>query len=254
MRIRRFIKLFFLIYSCLVLFAVPALAETIHLFAGAGLRQPIDRLIASFEAKTGHKVQADYGGSGKQCVKIRTAGQGDLFMPGAFFYIEDLQKDKLAHDPVPVAVHTPVVGVNKSCAIAVNTLDDLATPGLRIALGDPKAMALGRTAMDILERSGKKDAILKNVVVYGATVKQLALYLKQGDVDAAIIGRADAFQCADRIRSVPIPDKLFRQEIIAVAMLTNGLNRPEVKQLKDHLSGEEAVRAFGDFGFLACKK
>ena len=177
-----------LVLASLVLFSVPALAETIHLFAGAGLRQPVDRLIASFETKTGVTVQADYGGSGKQCVKIRTTGQGDLFMPGAFFYIEDLQKEKIAHDAVPVAVHTPVVGVNRNSSISVDTLDDLAKPGLRIALGDPKAMALGRTAMDILEGSGKKDAILKNVVVYGATVKQLALYLTQGDVDAAIIG------------------------------------------------------------------
>lgn len=245
---------FFLAFSILVLITGSAGAETIHLFAGAGLRQPIDRLIELFEKQTGHTVQADYGGSGKQCVRIRRSVQGDLFMPGSSFYIEKLQKEGIAHDSVSVAVHTPVVGVNRECVIPVTCLSDLARPGLRVALGDPKAMALGRTAMDILQACGKKEAILKNVVVYGATVKQLALYLKRGDVDAAIIGRSDAVQSRDKIRSVAVPGHLYHQEVIAVALLTNGMNRPAVRALMDQLSGREAVRVFGDFGFLPFKQ
>ncbi|CCK81898.1 molybdate ABC transporter substrate-binding protein [Desulfobacula toluolica] len=225
-------------------------AGQIHLFAGAGLRQPIDRLIQTFESRTGHKVFVDYGGSGKQCVRIHATGKGDLFMPGALFYIEKLQKAGIAHNYMPVAVHTPVVGVNRKSAVQITAFEDLAKSGMRIGLGDSKAMALGKTAEVILERSGLKQEILKNVTVYGATVKQLALYVIQGDVDAAIIGRADAVQASDKIRLVEIPKIFFTAETIAVALLTNGMNRPEVVDLQNYLSGSDAVKVFGDYGFL----
>ena len=226
-------------------------AEEILMFAGAGLRQPLDSLIESFKKETGHTVCADYGGSGKQAVRIRTTGQGDLFMPGALFYIENLEKEGLAHDYIPVVAHTPVVGVHPESGNDITSFFDLTKPGIRIALGDPKAMAFGKTAMKILERSGRKEAILKNVIVYGATVKQLALYVAQGDVDAAIIGRADAVQSANKIRIVDIPKDFFHQEVIAVAILKKGLNRPQVIAFQKYLSGPEAVRVFLEYGFFA---
>ena len=79
-----------------------------------------------------------------------------------------------------MVLHTPVVAVNRSSADKVKEFSDLAKPGLRVGLGDPKAMALGRTAEDILKNSKLKDAILKNVVVRAATVKQLTLYVVKG--------------------------------------------------------------------------
>ena len=250
---KKYSQLFLVIIFSLILIPIGTSslrAEEILILAGAGLRQPIDRLIETYEKQTGQTVFADYGGAGKQVVRIRTTGQGDLFMPGALFYIENLEKEGLAHDYIPVVAHTPVVGVNRKYGNHITSFSDLAKPGIRIALGDPKAMAFGKTAMKILDHSGQKEAILKNVNVYGATVKQLALYVAQGDVDAAIIGRADAVQSVDKIRIVDIPKDFFHQEIIAVALLKNGFNRPEVIALRKYLSGPEAIRVFREYGFL----
>ena len=62
------------------------------LFAGAGLRQPTDRLIQTFQNETGNTVRVTYAGSGQLMSSILASGQGDLFMPGAFFYIQKLQE------------------------------------------------------------------------------------------------------------------------------------------------------------------
>lgn len=229
---------------------ISAFGGEILLFAGAGLRQPTDRLIERFEEKTGHKVYVEYGGGGKLAVRIRASGRGDLFMPGALFYIENLQKSGHAKDYKRVAAHTPVVGVNRKSGKAVKAFADLAKPGVRVALGDPGAMAFGRTSEAILECSGMKKAILDNVTVYAATVKQLALYVSLGDVDAAIIGRADAVQAGGRIRIVEIPEACFRREIIAAARLKNAAGRPEVTALQNYLAGPAAERVFTKFGFL----
>jgi molybdate transport system substrate-binding protein len=229
-------------------------AAELHFFVGAGLRQPVDRLVEDFQQKTGHRVVVDYDGSGRLLARITASGQGDLFMPGSLFYIEKLQAQGKIHSLQPVAAHTPVIAVNKSRAKEVSIFEDLAKPGIRLALGDPKAMALGKTAMTILERSGLKDRILANVVVYGATVKQLALYVAEGNVDASIVGRSDAFQFRDRVDMIPIPDNYFESETVAAAVLTTAADQKAATALQNFVASSEAVKVFESFGFLPLKR
>jgi molybdate transport system substrate-binding protein len=241
-------------FVSLCFFQGAAVADELHLFAGAGLRQPVDRIVKNFEETTGHRVFTDYAGGGKLLARIEASKKGDLYIPGAFFYIEKLEKAGRIRSFRPIAQHTPVIGVNRDRGETVKEFDDLSRPGVRLAMGDPKAMAFGRTAMAILERSDQKEAILKNVVVYGATVKQLALYVSQGSVDAAIIGRADAFQNQDRIRMVPIPEAYFHAEVIAGAILDSTVTPELSEQLLQFLSSEEAVGVFQECGFLPIEK
>ena len=231
-----------------------ATAGELHIFAGAGLRQPVDQLVQAFEQQTGHRVYADYGGSGQLLAKIQASSRGDLFIPGALFYIEKLEKAGRIRSYRPIVVHTPVIGVNIRQKGRITTFDDLASPGVRLAMGDPLAMALGRTALSICEKSGHKEAILKNVQVYGATVKQLAMYVCQGVVDAAIIGRADAFQNRSKIAIVPIPQTYFHSETIAVAVLQSASDPDLALKLSDYLSSDRAVAVFQQFGFLPLER
>lgn len=225
-------------------------AEELILMAGSGLRGPTDELTARFEERTGHRVLTSYDGGGRHMARIRATGQGDLYMPGASFYIESLRKEHRIRSFRQVVAHTPVVGVSLDAMDRIRTFEDLARPGVRLALGDPKAMALGRTAQVMIQRSGLGQDINENVVVYGATVKQLALYLSRGDVDAAVIGRADAFQFQDRIRMIPIPREYFEPEIIAVALLESA-RRPEIaERFALFMASREAVLVFCKFGFL----
>jgi molybdate transport system substrate-binding protein len=228
-----------------------AAAEALHIFSGAGLRQPVALLVQEFQEQTGYRVFVDYGGSGQLLTRIKAVPRADLFIPGALFYIEKLEREGRIRSYRPIVHHTPVIGVNRRQAARINRFEDLAKPGLRLALGDPKAMALGRTALSICEKSGLKAAILKNVTVYGATVKQLALYVSQGAVDAAIIGRADAFQNRDTVAIVPIPKAYFQAETIAAAILQSTANPEAAAKLADFLSSAHAVSVFERFGFLA---
>jgi molybdate transport system substrate-binding protein len=231
-----------------------AKAEELHLFAGAGLRQPVDQLANEFQKQTSHHVLTDFGGSGQLMMKMKTLSTGDVFIPGAFFYVEKLEKAGKIKSYRPVVAHTPVIGVNIKQTRKVASFDDLAKPGVHLAMGDPKAMAFGRTALSICEKSGRKDAILKNVTVYGATVKQLSMYVSQGSVDAAIIGRADAFQNRDKIVMVPIPKAMFQSEIITAAVLNTTQNPELAQDLCDYMSSAHAVEVFEAYGFLPLEK
>ncbi len=228
----------------------PCFSADLLLFAGAGLRQPTDRLVDIFQEKTGHRVRVSYAGSGQLLSSILATGQGDLFMPGAFFYIRKLEKAGRIVSHRKLVAHTAVVGVNVHKAGLIRCFDDLARPGLRLAMGDPKAMAFGRVAREILSRSPLEKEILNNVVVTGATVKQLALYVAEGNVDAAIIGRADAFQFRDRIRSLDIPKQYFQPETVAIAVLKNSKHPLASLSFCDFMASEKGMAVFEGFGFL----
>ena len=240
--------------SLCILSSTPVLAAELHFFVGAGLRQPVDILIKNFQVKTGHRVVVDYDGSGRLMARIIASGQGDLYMPGSLSYIEKLHAQGKIYSWRPVVIHTPVIAVNRARAGRVSKFEDLAGPGVRLAMGDPKAMALGRTALNILERSGLKDKILANVVVYGATVKQLALYVAEGDVDAAIVGRADAFQFKDRVDMIPIPREYFEAETVTAAVLNTATDLRAATSLQDFIASPGAVRVFESFGLLPLTK
>nr|WP_319395607.1 molybdate ABC transporter substrate-binding protein [uncultured Desulfobacter sp.] len=234
-----------------LLFIVEAGAEELFLYAGAGLRKPTDKIIAQFEQQTGHKVIVDYGGSGKQMVKYRTVRRGDLFMPGSYFYIDKLKEKGLVLSDSRVVLHTPVIAVNKKVDHAVKTLEDMIAPGIKLAMGDPKAMALGRTSMEIIKNAGLEKQFLDNVVVYGATVNQLSLYVVQGAVDAAIVARANAFMHQDALAMFDIPATYYTPEIIGIAVLKTAKDTALAEQFKTFVSGAGGTAYFIKSGFMA---
>ena len=249
--IQRTVLLLTIVLTLLFGFLPNCFSADLLLFAGAGMCQVTDILVKDFQKETGHKVRVNYGGSGQLLSSILASAQGDLFMPGAFFYIRKLEKMGRIASHKKLVAHTAVIGVNIHKAGLLRTFDDLAKPGFRLAMGDPKAMAFGRVARKILSQTPLEEAILNNVVVYGATVKQLALYVAEGDVDAAIIGRADAFQFKDRIQMVKIPSRYFEPETVAISVLKVSKHPKVAMRFCDFMASKRGMGVFKTFGFLA---
>ena len=91
-------------------------------------------------------------------------------------------------------------------------------------------------------------------MVQAATVKQLAMYVLRGDVDAAIIGRSDVIQNPDKLMMIAIPSSWYQPEIIAVGVL-NTTEQPDLaKRFAALLVSKEGVDTFVELGFLPCDK
>jgi molybdate transport system substrate-binding protein len=236
--------------SVAVILAGNAAAAEPYLLAGAGLRQPVDELLRDYAKETGIRVRVEYGGSGGLLARIKALGRGDVYLPGSRFYVEELRSQGRVSSSHPVALHTPVVAVWRKTKKTIRKFADLGGPGVRVGLGDPQAMALGRTAEEILRRSGTADRILPNVVVRAATVKQLALYIMRGDVDAGVIGRADAFQFRDTVRMIEIDKRWYTPDVITAAVLKTSRDPAQARRLALFLTTESAAEIFEKYGFL----
>ncbi|NUB13801.1 molybdate ABC transporter substrate-binding protein [Azospirillum brasilense] len=231
-----------------------AAAQDLHAYVGAGLRPPVEALIEDFRKETGITVTAEYGGSGQLLTRFAETKAGDLFIPGTTFYTDKLKELDAVADLTVLVVHGPVLAVAPGKAEAIRSIVDLAKPGVRVGLGDPQAMALGRTAEDILDKSGQGEAIRRNVTVRAATVKQLALYVLDGNVDAAIIGASEAAQNPGKLSVLAIPPDWYEAEYAPVAVLTTSAAPDAAKRFADFLASDAGLATFQRFGFPPAPK
>lgn len=252
--VTRFVTVALMALSWSLATSAAALAGELKVFAGAGLRQPVEAVAKLFEQESGAKVTIEYGGSGQLLARIKETGTGDVFIPGSMVFFDGLEKDGQIVSKRALAIHGAVLAVNKGAAAKVTSFADLAKPGVRVALGDAQAMALGRTAEAILTKSGQKDAILANVVVRAATVQQLALYVVNGDVDAAIVGGPEVAKNAATVVGVEIPAALYEPEIAGVAVLKTATEPAAAEKFADLLASERGQAAFAAAGFPPAKR
>ena len=227
----------------------PASAADLHAYVGAGLRQPVTAIVEAFEKETGNTVELEFGGSGQILARFKEAGSGDLFIPGSVFYADKLAKEGAVASQALVVKHSPVLAVTKAKAGEIRSFEDLAKPGVKIGIGDPKAMALGRTAEDILKASGLADRIAPNITVRAATVKQLELYVFDGDVDAAIVSASGVAMNKDKVSVIPIPDGWYQAELVPVVVLKTSKDREAAEALAKRLASAQGLETWKRFGF-----
>ncbi|ADC68727.1 molybdenum ABC transporter, periplasmic molybdate-binding protein [Methanocaldococcus sp. FS406-22] len=225
--------------------------EVIHAYVGAGMQKPMDEIGKMFEEKYGIKVEYDYAGSGYLYSKILATKEGDIFMPGAYFYVGELEKKGYILKYKNFTKHIPVIVVQKENPKNITCLEDLGKPGIRVALGDDN-IAIGRTFKKILQKAEKYDPgisekINKNVVVKGATVKQVLLYVIEGDADAAVVWRADAIENKDKVDIIPINSKYNVIKTVPIAILKTTKNKENAEKFYNFVltEGKEVFKKYG---------
>lgn len=238
--------------AALMMAAFSAQAADLYLYAGAGLKEPVEKIIQQFEKDTGNKVTVEYGGSGQLLARYNQVKSGDLFLSGSADYVEKLQQANEVKEVTPVVLHIPVMAVRKDKSAGIDSFKALAESQLRLGIGDSKAMALGKGAEKMFELSGYQQQLNNKVVVKAATVKQLMLYLLNGDVDAAVVGRSGAWKVRDKVDLLPNPAGT-PEEKVTLGLLSSSQHPTEAKQLLDFFKSEQGVKYFTDEGFLPIK-
>lgn len=165
----------------------PGGGPVIRAYLGAAAEKAWQELIPLFEEKTGIRVEPVYGSSGFLLAQLERVC-GDVYAPASPYYMR-LAEERGLVDPGSVRVVAylyPVILVPRGNPAGVHGLEDLARPGVRVGLGNPETVAVGRYAVEILKRLGLWSRVERNVAVYASNVAQLTSYVAAGAVDAAI--------------------------------------------------------------------
>ena len=217
-------------------------------YCGAGLRKPMEEIAAMFQEETGNIVQFSFGGSAQCISQILTVNKGEVFLPGDKAELKELiKKDKIDRQK-PVVLHIPVLAIPAGNPAGITGIKDLTKPGIKVALGDPKANPIGKLADQMLKDQGIYEQVAPNIVVRTATVNELFTYLALRQADAAVIWE-DNLLGNNKIDIVPAADFDRYIKIVPVVSLKCAANPQAANEFVEFVAGKKAMAVWKKRGF-----
>lgn len=239
-----------------LVWVAPVWAADLMVFSGAGLMKPMEEMRKNFERQHGVTVGVHYGSSGEIFGMVAAGQPCDVLIPGAARYTMDALRNGWVEKETirKLVLHVPTIAVPKGNPAKIRSLEDLTRKGVRVAIGDPKAPAIGRVSKKLLTQTQLWEKVQPNINVYAPTVNQLLIYVALDQVDAAIIWK-DLTRWAEakgKIEVIDIaPDKNIIKTI-PTAVCSRTQNRELALQFNTYISTAEGLSIWRKWGFEVC--
>ena len=187
--------------------------STLTVFAAASLTGSFTEIGKNFEAANpGVTVKLNFAGSQALRTQIEQGAPADVFASASHTDVDKLVTENLvASGYKDFATNLLTVILPPNNPAKIQTLQDLAKPGLKLIFEDPSVPAGGYTRQ-ILTNMSKDPTygtdfstkVLANVVSNETDVKQVVAKVDQGEGDAGIVYVTDALAAPD-LKSIAIP-------------------------------------------------
>jgi ABC-type molybdate transport system substrate-binding protein len=185
----------------------------------------------------------------------------DLYLAGLKRVKAQIAKGMLEAPAVPYATNTLTIMVPRGNPAGIHSLADLARPGVRLAMPNPRFEGIARQIQLSLKKAGG-EALLK--AVYTTKVKdgsthlthihhrQTPLWIMQGKVQAGVTWQSEArFQesVGHPISHVDIPAAANTTAVYAGALVKGASHRKAAKMWLDFIRSPEGLAIFERYGF-----
>ena len=218
----------------------------IHIFAGGMSRLAIEQTVAKFKKREGVEVLATYNGCGILVGQMKIGQHPDVYFSCDTTFMDMVQD--LFTNPTIVSKSDMVIITEKGNPKKIAGLEDLAKPGLKVALCDPQKSALGKLTDDLLRKLELHEKVHKNLQVMSSTADNLVLYIIAGNLDAAVVYKANTVKQTEDLEIIPIDDPTA----VAVQPIAVGKDseyRHLSGRLMEAIMSAESKKMFDDFGF-----
>jgi molybdate transport system substrate-binding protein len=226
------VLLAFLLAACGVPAAPPA-SQTLTVFAAASLTGAFGEIGQAFEAANPNvTVTFNFAGSQSLRTQIEQGASADVFASADHKNMDTMVGEDLIATTKyqDFASNRLVVILPPMNPANIQTLQDLARPGIKLDLADA-SVPVGSYARQVLTSMSKdasfgtdfSDKVLKNVASNETDVKQVVSKVDLGEADAGIVYVTDA-QAATDLMTIAIPDDfnvIARYPIAVVAHSAN---------------------------------
>lgn len=193
----------------------PPRSGSLTIFAAASLTTAFEALGAAFSAAHPEiSVRCTFGGSQALAAEVVRGAHVDVFAPAHHGAMEAaIGAGRVQAREVHTLAHNQLAIVTPTRRpIQLQTLGDLARPGLRLAFGS-EATAIGRYTLDVLATATQVGAlgasgaaaVLENVVYYAETVTGVLTRVVQGEVDAGIVFTSDYYRADGAVQVAVVP-------------------------------------------------
>ena len=218
-------------------------SNEIKVFAAASLTAAFTKLGEQYSANGGTKVTFNFAGSQALATQIQQGAPADVFAPAD---IANMDKVKdLVGTPRNFAGNLLAIVVEKGNPKGVRTLDDLASPDLKVVLAAEEVPA-GRYAEQILDKAG----VSVRPVSQEDNVKAVVTKVSLGEADAGIVYVTDVTAGGDKVEGVDIPEDQNVTATYPIATVKASKDQEGASAFMDLVLSAEGQQVLREHGFL----
>ncbi|HUB97594.1 MAG TPA: molybdate ABC transporter substrate-binding protein, partial [Stellaceae bacterium] len=184
-------------FALTLVFAIPARADDVLVFAAASLKNALDDCVTAFDKSSGDTVRVSYGASSALAKQIESAAPADIFISADLDWMNYIDQKHLVKDDTrtnllgnvlvliaPAAHATPVM-ITQGFPLAKLLGDG------RLAMADPAAVPAGKYGKAALQKLGVWDSVEKKVAS-AADVRAALVFVSRKEAPFGIVYQTDA--------------------------------------------------------------
>lgn len=196
----------------------------------------------------GIDAKQSFAGSDELAAQIRQGVTPDVYAAANTTLPDQLLAEGLVEEPVVFATNSLVLAVPEGSEIA--SIEDLARPGTKIAIGDPE-VPVGSYTREVLAKlpPDQSQAILDNVGSEEPDVSGIVGKLTQGAVDAGFLYVTDVTTTDGALEAVALPAALQPDVAYAAAVVVGADNPDGAREFIDGLLSGDGATALEEAGF-----
>lgn len=220
---RRYRVWIFAVALCCATTAAAA-SSTLRVYAGLALRPPLTQITAAYEKQTGARVELVIGEPAALAAQMAQDKTGDVFVPGSEYCMRLAEaKGVVAKGRHPIIAYLePCIAVARDNSKHIESLSDLARPGVRVGIRDnsegPEKPCLGEVASSVFRKAGLLARIEPNIAVRASRCDEVPVALRSGKVDAVICWTFFTHRFAGEIAAIALPPRSFEYRPIPAAV------------------------------------
>ncbi|MBI2440472.1 MAG: substrate-binding domain-containing protein [Lentisphaerae bacterium] len=190
---------------------------TLHVLCGSSMAMPARELGRRFESNHQVEVVFDLGGSETLLPKILMNAPADIFICHDPFEQKIKDAGRWAGS-ANVGVLQPVLLVRPGNPLNINSIADLARPGTKIGIGDPRYSTCGELFVKLLEDKHSREAVMRNVRLQGRTHAEIVNGMILGPLDAVVVWNFAALLYKGKVQLVPTADRYPEIKVTVVGL------------------------------------
>jgi molybdate transport system substrate-binding protein len=233
---------------------------SITVFAASSLTDAFGDMGSAFtDANPDAEVSFNFAGSPELRTQLEQGASADLFASANTTQMESaVTSGVVVKDSSVFARNVLIVIVPESNDAGIETLQDLATPGIKLVLANAD-VPVGGYSRTFLENASADpdfgadygDNVLANLVSEESNVKQVVAKVQLGEADAGIVYSSDVTgDIAGDVSSIEIPEDLNVIGVYPIAVTTDAANADTAQAFIDFLLSEEGQAILESHGFL----
>jgi molybdate transport system substrate-binding protein len=198
---------------------------------------------------TDAKARFSFAGSDELAAQIRKGVKPDVFAAANTKLPDQLFDEGKVQKPTIFAGNRLVLAVPAG-ATKVKGLDDLAAPGVKLAIG-AESVPVGSYTREVLGRlpGDDSEAILANVRSNEPDVKGVVGKLTQGAADAGFVYVTDTVATGGKVKAIELPRSLQPSVEYGVAVVKGAKQPEQAKAFIDGLVDGAGASALRNAGF-----